>query len=88
MRYLDCEGGQTVLRALHDAGLLDEVFLTETDVGVDASRHRGAMKMFQFQSEGAELIAESRIGRDSAWRFRRWRFNQRRRFRTSSGRTP
>src|SRR5262249_29437486 len=28
VRYLDCEGGQTLLVALHGAGLLDEVFLT------------------------------------------------------------
>lgn len=47
VRYLDCEGGQTVLGSLHAAGLLDEVF------------------------------AEGRIAPASAWRFRRWRFNQR-----------
>ena len=40
VRYLDCEGGQTVLRALHEANLLDEVFLTETDVVVDTSSTR------------------------------------------------
>ena len=77
VRYLDCEGGQTVLRALHRAGLLDEIFLTETDVVVDESRHAGVLKIFDFEQEGADLIAEGRTGRDSPWRFRRWRFNRR-----------
>jgi riboflavin biosynthesis pyrimidine reductase len=77
VRYLDCEGGQTVLRALHAAGLLDEVFLTETDVEVDESRHAGVLKIFDFEQEGAQLIAEGRTRGDSAWRFQRWRFNPR-----------
>src|SRR5437879_536054 len=77
VRYLDCEGGQTVLRALRQAGLLDEVFLTETDVVVDESRHRNVLKIFEFEQEGADLIAEGRTGDDSPWRFRRWRFSRR-----------
>ena len=77
VRYLDCEGGQTVLRALRRAGLLDEVFLTETDVVVDESRHRSVLKIFDFEPEGADLIAEGRTGNASSWRFRRWRFNRR-----------
>ena len=77
VRYLDCEGGQTVLRALRRAGLLDEVFLTETDVVVDESRHRSVLKIFDFEQEGADLIAEGRTGDASSWRFRRWRFNRR-----------
>ena len=75
VRYLDCEGGQTVLRALRRAGLLDEVFLTETDVVVDESRHRSVLKIFDFEQEGADLIAEGCTGDASLWRFRRWRFN-------------
>ena len=77
VRYLDCEGGQTVLRALRRAGLLDEVFLTETDVVVDESRRRSVLKIFDFEQEGADLIAEGRTGDASPWRFRRWRFNPR-----------
>jgi riboflavin biosynthesis pyrimidine reductase len=77
VRYLDCEGGQTVLRALHAAKLLDEVFLTETDVVVDESRHAGVLRIFDFEQEGAQLIAEGRTSDDGPWRFRRWRFNQR-----------
>lgn len=77
VRYLDCEGGQTILRALRRAGLLDEVFLTETDVVVDESRHRNVLKIFEFEQEGADLIAEGRAGDASPWRFRRWRFSRR-----------
>ena len=77
VRYLDCEGGQTVLRALRRAGLLDEVFLTETDVVVDESRHRSVLKIFDFEQEGADLIAEGCTGDASPWRFRRWRFDRR-----------
>ena len=77
VRYLDCEGGQTVLRALHGARLLDEVFVTETDVVVDESRHQGVLRIFDFAAEGANLIAEGQTAADSGWRFRRWRFNRR-----------
>jgi riboflavin biosynthesis pyrimidine reductase len=77
VRYLDCEGGQTVLHALHAAGLLDEVFVTETDVVVDDTRHQGVLRIFDFAREGAELIAEGRTAPDSRWCFRRWRFNRR-----------
>lgn len=77
VRYLDCEGGQTILQALRRAGLLDEVFVTETDVVVDESRHANVLKIFDFEREGAELIAEGRTGDASPWRFRRWRFNRR-----------
>lgn len=76
-RYLCCEGGQTVLRALHGARLLDEVFVTVTDVVIDESQHEGVLKIFDFEAEGAELIAEGRIAPESRWVFRRWRFSQR-----------
>ena len=76
VRYLDCEGGQTMLTSLRRAGLLDEVFVTETDVTVGVSRHAGVLHMFDFEREGAELIAEGRVAEDPAWRFRRWRFNR------------
>ena len=77
MRYLDCEGGQTVLAALHRARLLDEVFVTETDVTVDVSRHAGVLRIFDFEREGAELIAHGAVPEDPGWQFRRWRFNRR-----------
>ncbi len=77
VRYLACEGGETVLRALHAAGLLDEVFLTVTDAVIDESAHEGVLKIMDFESDGARLIAEGRTSEESGWRFRRWRFNTR-----------
>ncbi len=61
VRYLSCEGGETVLRALHGAGVLDEVFVTVTDAVIDESRHEGVLKIMDFESEGATLIAEGAI---------------------------
>jgi riboflavin biosynthesis pyrimidine reductase len=77
VRYLDCEGGMTVLHALHGAGLLDEVFVTTTDIEVDADRHEGVQSIFDFEGEDAELVAEGRIEPDGRFMFRRWRFNRR-----------
>jgi riboflavin biosynthesis pyrimidine reductase len=77
VRYLACEGGQTALESLRRAGLLDEVFLTETDVRVDEARHGGILKIFDFEREGAELVADGDVPEDPGWRFRRWRFNRR-----------
>ncbi|HEY2993810.1 MAG TPA: dihydrofolate reductase family protein [Methylomirabilota bacterium] len=77
VRYLDCEGGETVLHALRAAGLLDEVFLTTTPFVVDESAHEGVQKILDFEAEGARLIAEGRAEADPTWLFRRWRFSQR-----------
>jgi len=77
VRYLSCEGGDQVLRALHVAGLLDEVFVTLTDQVIDESAHEGVLKIFDFASEGANLIAEGKTSPSSSWTFRRWRFNAR-----------
>jgi riboflavin biosynthesis pyrimidine reductase len=76
-RYLACEGGEKILRALHAAGLLDEVFVTVTDQVIDETAHEGVLKIFDFEAEGADLIAEGKISRSSSWTFRRWRFNAR-----------
>ena len=77
VRYLACEGGEKILRALRAAALLDEVFVTVTDRVVDETAHEGVLKIFDFEAEGADLIAEGRISPFSGWTFRRWRFNAR-----------
>jgi riboflavin biosynthesis pyrimidine reductase len=77
VRYLACEGGEKILRALREAALLDEVFVTVTDRVIDETAHEGVLKIFDFEAEGADLIAEGRISPSSGWTFRRWRFNAR-----------
>jgi riboflavin biosynthesis pyrimidine reductase len=77
VRYLACEGGQQILRALHAAHLLDEVFVTVTDAVIDETAHEGVLRVFDFEAEGADLIAEGRTAPSSRWAFRRWRFNAR-----------
>jgi riboflavin biosynthesis pyrimidine reductase len=77
VRYLACEGGEKILRALREAALLDEVFVTVTDRVIDETAHEGVLKIFDFEAEGAHLIAEGRISPSSGWTFRRWRFNAR-----------
>jgi len=77
IRYLACEGGEKILRALHAARLLDEIFVTVTDAVIDESKHEGVLKVFDFETERATLIAEGKTSEASAWRFRRWRFNER-----------
>ena len=77
VRYLAHEGGETILHALHAAALLDEVFLTTTDVVIDESAHDGVLKTFDFEGAGARLIAEGRTHPASRFVFRRWRFHDR-----------
>jgi riboflavin biosynthesis pyrimidine reductase len=77
VRYLACEGGEKMLRALRAAELLDEVFVTITDRVIDETAHEDILKVFDFESEGAALIAEGKIAPSSTWTFRRWRFNAR-----------
>ena len=77
VRYLDCEGGQTLLNALHGAGLLDEVFLTTTPFVIDPAAHDDVIRIFDFEAAGATLVAEGRAAADESWLFRRWRFSPR-----------
>jgi len=44
---------------------------------VDEAAHEGVLKIFDFEAEGARLIAEGHAAADAAWRFRRWRFSER-----------
>lgn len=77
VRYVDCEGGMTVLNALRRAGILDEVFVTVTEVQIEPSGHEGIKRIFSFEAEVACLIAEGRTAQDLGYVFRRWRFNER-----------
>jgi riboflavin biosynthesis pyrimidine reductase len=77
VRYVACEGGETMLRALRQAGLLDEIFLTTTDVVVDIGAHEDVLSIMDFARAGAALVAEGRTRPDSSWLFRRWRLNRR-----------
>jgi riboflavin biosynthesis pyrimidine reductase len=77
VRYLACEGGATVLHALLAAGLLDELFLTRTDVVIDVAAHDGVLEIFDVRAAGAELVDEGTIAPSSAWLFQRWRLSRR-----------
>jgi riboflavin biosynthesis pyrimidine reductase len=77
VRYLACEGGVTVLQALRSAELLDELFLTTTDILVNTESHDGILTMAGLECDKARLIAEGRISPDSPWIFRRWRYSER-----------
>jgi riboflavin biosynthesis pyrimidine reductase len=77
VRYLDCEGGETVLAALHAVGILDEVFLTTTDVVVDESAHENVQHIIDLAATGAQLIAEGTTEPPGGFLFQRWRFNAR-----------
>lgn len=77
VRYLDCEGGMVALESLHQADLLDEVFVTVTDTHVEPTEHTEVKRVFDFEPAGARLIGEGRTVSDPGYVFRRWRFNQR-----------
>ena len=44
---------------------------------IDETAHEGVLKIFDFEGEGADLIAEGKTAPSSGWTFRRWRFNSR-----------
>ena len=77
VRYVDCDGGATLLNSLHRVGILDEVFVTVTDVHVEPSEHEAVKRGFAFEAEAACLIAAGRAISDAGDVFRRWRFNER-----------
>lgn len=76
VRHLACEGGAVILEALHRAGILDEIFVTVTDVHVDPAAHAGVKRIAPLDGGGARLIAEGRASDDPGYRFQRWRFNE------------
>ena len=77
VRYLDCEGGAMTLESLHAAGILDEVFVTLTDVHVEPAEHAAVKGIASFGAEAGRLIAEGRTAADGGYLFRRWRVNER-----------
>lgn len=79
VRYLACEGGPTLFAALRAARLLDEMFVTTTDVVVDPRAHDGVLRIFDFAAERATLVAEGRLEPAGVYTFKRWRFDVRRR---------
>jgi riboflavin biosynthesis pyrimidine reductase len=77
VRYLDCEGGAVTLQSLHRAGLLDEMFVTVTDIHVEPGERMGVKRIFEFEAEAARLVAEGQTAADPGYVFCRWRFNPR-----------
>ena len=75
VRYLDCEGGATILDALHGAGLVDEVFVTVSGVRIDPAQHDGVKRLFAL--DASRLIAEGHTAADPDYVFRRFRINER-----------
>jgi len=74
VRYIACEGGPTLLAALRRARLLDEIFVTTTDVMVDRAAHDGVLTTFDFSVERTTLVAEGRLEPRGVYVFKRWRF--------------
>ena len=77
VRYLDCEGGAVVLAALQRAGILDEIFVTVTDVHIEPAEHEGVRRILPLEAGAARLIAEGRTASDPGYLFQRWRLNDR-----------
>jgi len=77
VQYLDCEGGAVMLESFHGAGILDEIFVTVTDVHIEPSEHTAVKRVASFGAEGGRLIAEGRTASDAGYVFRRWRVNER-----------
>ncbi len=77
VRYLVCEGGARVLASLYGAGILDEIFVTSTDIDIESSEHEGVTRLFAFEALASCLIAEGEVALDPGYSFRRWRFNKR-----------
>ena len=76
VRLLECEGGERILQSLHAANILDEVFLTITDVDLDPENRKGVRRIFAFEKESAMLVGEHCARDDAGYLFQRWRFTQ------------
>ena len=76
VQHLVCEGGAVILDALHDAGILDEIFVTVSDVHVDPAAHVGIKRIALPDTGAGRLVSEQRPAADPGYRFQRWRFNE------------
>jgi riboflavin biosynthesis pyrimidine reductase len=74
IRRIDCEGGVILLGSLREARLLDELFVTVSDVEVDPVAHAGVRRLPTLAPDAADLVAEARLASDPGYRFQRWRF--------------
>ena len=74
IRRIDCEGGMALLESLREARLLDELFVTVSDVVIDPVAHAGVRRLLPLASGAADLVAEARVAIDPGYRFQRWRF--------------
>ena len=77
VRYIDSEGGTVVLAALQQAGILDEIFVTVTDIYIEPSEHTEVRRILPLEPRPGRLIAEGRTASDPAYLFQRWRLNDR-----------
>jgi hypothetical protein len=77
VRHLVCEGGALVLDALHEAGILDELFVTVSDVDIDPGARAAVRRIAALDGGAGRLVAEGRSAADAGYRFQRWRFNDR-----------
>jgi riboflavin biosynthesis pyrimidine reductase len=74
IRRIDCEGGVVLLESLREARLLDELFVTVSDVVVDPVAHADVRRLPALGPSEADLVAEARLACDPGYRFQRWRF--------------
>lgn len=76
VRYLDCEGGAVMLESLLAASILDEIFVTSSDVEIEPAPHEDVKRLFSVEARAGRLVAEGRTAADPGYVFRRWRFNE------------
>ncbi len=76
IKVIVCEGGHGLITSLHDGDLLDEAFVTVSNVTVPLARNDLRLKpkyLFDFDKERAKLIA---FGTAGDFKFYRWRWTR------------
>ena len=77
VRHLVCEGGALVLDALHEAGILDELFVTVSDVDIDPGARAAVRRIAALDGGAGRPAAGGRSGAGAGYRFQRSRFKHR-----------